>query len=96
MIQSEEYQTCPVCNGEKEVPLSEQAKQYSWNEGKTHRPCSNCGGQYQFGKPKGVVPLDKDGNPCTHNYIESPGRYRCTHNYVCKNCGDSYVIDSSD
>jgi DnaJ-class molecular chaperone len=41
-----EYGTCPVCNGSGQVLLTANEKSYSWNKDKTHRDCSNCGGQY--------------------------------------------------
>lgn len=82
-----EYGTCPVCNGTLKSPAW-------WNE-KEMQDCRNCGGQYMFGSPKGLVRLDKEGNPCNHSYVgRSTGR--CLTTYDCKNCGDSYNIDSGD
>lgn len=87
--------TCPVCDGTKQVPLSEKEKGYSWFKGYTHRPCTNCGGQRMFAQPTGQVPLRDDGTPCTHEYTaENIGR--CYNRYTCKHCGDKYEIDSSD
>lgn len=87
--------TCPVCNGTKEVALTEIEQKYSWNKGKTHRACTNCGGQYMYGSPRGEVKLRPDGTPCTHNYT-SKTVGRCLTEYTCKHCGDSYQIDSGD
>ena len=87
--------TCPVCNGTKQVELSERELQYSWNRGKTHRNCSNCGGQYMYGTPQGEVRLNKDGQPCTHSY-SSRTVGRCLTEYTCSHCGDRYQIDSGD
>jgi len=87
--------TCPVCNGTKEVELSEQEKAYSWNKGKTHRACHNCGGQTMFGQATGKSWLRDDGTPCAHHYTgRSAGR--CYTVYTCNHCGYSYDIDSSD
>lgn len=91
----EGYGICPVCNGTKEVPLTENEKQYSWNKDKTHRNCHNCGGQKMYGAPQGEVLLNKEGVPCTHKY-HSRTIGRCLTEYTCENCGDRYEIDSSD
>lgn len=90
--------TCPVCNGSGQIPLTDEDKTYSWNKNKTHKGCSNCGGQYMFGTPTGKVRLNKDGVPCKHEYeANSPfGRNRGITDYKCKHCGDSYTIDSTD
>jgi hypothetical protein len=47
----------------------------------------------------GIVPLDKDGDPCLHAYDETGPEDRRRygwHEYTCSNCGDQYVIDSGD
>lgn len=88
--------TCPVCNGSKLVALSEEECNKYWNKGKTHRQCQNCGGQYMFGQATGLVAARPDGAACEHDYDYKPGRWRCTHDYTCKHCGDQYTIDSSD
>lgn len=90
-----EYGTCPVCNGTGEVPLTDYDKQWSWNKDKTHKECSNCGGQYMYGKGRGQVRLNKDGVPCTHKYT-SRNVGRCLTEYTCSDCGDRYEIDSGD
>lgn len=87
--------TCPVCNGTCEVELTEREKAYSWYVGKTHRPCTNCGGQTMWGRATGQVPLNKDGVPCTHKYT-SKTVGRCLTEYTCSECGHSYQIDSGD
>lgn len=69
---------CPCCNGTLKV---------------NGRECRNCGGQYMYGSPKGVVALNKDGVPCTHSY-ESEKLGNCYYGYKCIHCGDSYSIDS--
>lgn len=87
---------CPVCNGTKEVLLSGKDLTYSWNKGKTHRQCDNCGGQTMFGQATGQVPLRKDnGEPCVHEYTYT-NLGRCYHGYTCKHCGYNFKIDSSD
>jgi len=90
-----EYGTCPVCNGTGEVPLTDYDKRWSWNKDKTHKQCSNCGGQYMYGKGRGQVRLNKDGVPCTHKYT-SRTIGRCLTEYTCSECGDRYEIDSGD
>ena len=48
------------------------------------------------GEPKGIVPLDRDGNPCKHRFEETQ-LGRCWYQYKCANgCGESYQIDSGD
>ena len=91
----EGYGICPVCNGTKEVLLTEDEKRYSWNKDKTHRACHNCGGQYMYGSATGEAMLRSDGTPCTHSYT-SQTVGRCLTRYTCKHCDSSYEIDSSD
>ena len=87
--------TCPVCDGTKQVALTESEQRYSWNQGKTHQDCRNCGGQYMYGTPRGTVRLNQDGVPCTHSY-KSSNAGRCLTNYDCVHCGDHFQIDSGD
>lgn len=88
--------TCPVCNGSCKVELTEQEKKYSWNVGKTHKECVNCGGQTMYGKATGLTyPRRDNGEPCVHDY-DVYNRGRCYHQYVCKHCGFSHYIDSGD
>jgi hypothetical protein len=91
----EGYGICPVCNGSGQVLLTENEKRYSWNKDKTHRDCSNCGGQYMYGEPQGIVRLNKEGLPCTHKYTGS-NVGRCLTQYVCEHCNDCFQIDSGD
>jgi hypothetical protein len=92
--------TCPACNGTKRQPIKPEqeryASVYSGYDKETHTlPCSNCGGQYMFGKPSGEVNLNTEGKPCLHSYTsEKIGR--CLHRYTCVHCADSYSIDSGD
>jgi hypothetical protein len=86
---------CPVCNGTAEVPLTTDESKYSWNKGKTHRPCSNCGGQTMSGKATGTTLLNKEGVPCRHEYT-SRTLGRCYTGYTCKHCGLHFAIDSGD
>ena len=86
---------CPVCNGTKEVALTESELTYSWNKGKTHCPCRNCGGQTMYGTSTGEVPLNKEGQPCKHSYT-STDNGRCLTTYTCVHCGYRYQIDSGD
>lgn len=93
-----EYGTCPVCNGTGRVPAGDRRYKdvlASYDKETDTLSCRNCGGQYMYGKGTGKVPLDKEGNPCTHKYT---GRNvgRCLTEYICDNCGDRYQIDSGD
>ncbi len=90
-----EYGVCPVCNGTKEVPLTAAELKYSWNKDKTHRDCTNCGGQTMYGRATGQVPLNKEGQPCKHKYT-SLTIGRCLTEYTCTDCGHRYEIDSGD
>jgi hypothetical protein len=103
MARTPRDQVCPVCNGTTQMPcpdeLRNMAMQYGWwnyNVEKDTIACRNCGGQYQFGKPTGLVPMDDEGKPCEHNYAASAGQWRCTTNYSCALCGDQFMIDSGD
>ena len=87
--------TCPVCNGTKELSLTQDEKSYSWNRDRTHRDCHNCGGQYMMGRASGKVRLNLDGVPCTHAYTSSNDG-RCLTGYRCTHCDDRYQIDSGD
>lgn len=94
------YGVCPVCNGSKRKKITEQNRQHAsifvgYDKETDTLPCSNCGGQYQWGQPKGEVRLRPDGTPCEHDY-ESKDVGRCLSESTCKHCGDTYRIDSGD
>lgn len=100
---NKEYGTCPVCNGTGGMPcpdyVNAYAKERGWYGYKADTDtvdCTNCGGQYQFQKPTGLVGLRSDGTPCRHGYKGSAGPWRCTTDYTCVHCGDKYMIDSGD
>ena len=57
--------------------------------------CTNCGGQTMFGVPTGKSFLRSDSTPCIHEY-DTKVLGRCWTKYVCRHCGYSYDIDSSD
>lgn len=86
---------CPVCNGNKILPLTEKEKSYTWNKNKTHRACDNCGGQTMFGVATGEVNLRENGEPCKHEYTGVTLR-NCYHRYTCKHCNYKFDIDSGD
>ena len=96
---------CPVCNGTKREPVQEDLRGQNWlktnksYDETTHtRNCYNCSpkGMFVNGEPKGIVPLDRDGNPCKHRFEETQ-LGRCWYSYKCANgCGESYQIDSGD
>ena len=90
---------CPVCSGTKRVPAGD----YKWKnvvagyDAETDTLlCTNCGAQYQNLTPTGIVRLNYQDQPCTHEYESSPTPYRCVTSYTCFHCTDSYTIDSSD
>ena len=97
---SVQYGTCPVCNGTGRMAVPERMQTYKnvmagYDKETDTLGCSNCGGQYMYGKPSGEVRLNKDGVPCTHKYT-SQTVGRCLTQYTCSECGDSYQIDSGD
>lgn len=85
---------CPVCHGEKQVPIQDHQK--NWYPGKTHHECSNCGGQTMYGQARGYVPVDPGtGLGCRHEYsVQELGR--CYRKYTCKKCKYGFDIDSGD
>jgi len=90
------HDVCPVCNGTGQRELSEKEQAYSWNKGKTHAPCLNCGGQTMGGRASGYTKVDPNtGEGCHHTYTHRSGG-RCYHIYTCTKCGDQYDIDSGD
>lgn len=89
------YGTCPVCEGTGQLPLTDYDKKWSWNKDRTHKQCYNCGGQTMGQKGYGQVRLNKEGQPCVHEYT-SRTIGRCLTEYTCKHCGHKYEIDSGD
>ena len=90
--------TCPVCNGSGRKPAGDYRYKHvvaAYDAATDTLACTNCGGQYMYGSPKGQVPLNKDGVPCTHSYT-SRNVGRCLTEYTCEHCGDRYQIDSGD
>jgi len=92
--------TCPVCNGSGRRPVPEDQQRWktimgSYDAATDTFSCDNCGGQTMYGKATGLVPLNKEGNPCRHEYT-GLSRGRCWTQYTCRHCGYSYDIDSSD
>ena len=93
-----EYGTCPVCNGTHRVPAGDNKYKSviaGYDKDTDTFACTNCGGQYMYGSPRGQVRLNKDGVPCTHKY-SSKTVGRCLTEYTCSECGDRYQIDSGD
>lgn len=91
---------CPVCNGTCRVPVPEEHQKWKkvvggYDSNTDTFPCSNCGGQYMFSKPKGEVDLRPDGTPCKHSYIQKTVG-NCLNEYTCTHCNDTYQIDSGD
>lgn len=92
--------TCPVCNGSGRVPVSPEQERYKhvyagYDKATDTLRCTNCGGQYMYGRPTGEVRLNKAGEPCKHSY-SSKTVGRCLTEYTCSECGDRYEIDSGD
>lgn len=95
-----EQGVCPVCNGSGRVAVPETMAQYKsvlagYDAATDTLGCNNCGGQRMYGRPTGLVRLNKQGQPCRHSY-SSRTVGRCLTEYTCVNCGDSYQIDSGD
>lgn len=93
-MNTKEEGLCPVCNGACIVP----GPKYVGQADPGTRPCTNCGGQYMFGTPRGKVQLNQDGVPCTHSYKAGTRQsiYRSVHTSMCEHCGDTWTSDSGD
>lgn len=96
----EGYGMCPLCAGSGRVTVPENMDRYKhviagYDKETNTLGCTNCGGQYMYGKPKGEVRLNKQGDPCKHSYKSSIVG-RCLTQYICDHCSDSYQIDSGD
>ena len=90
--------TCPVCQGSGRRPAGNDPhkKIYAGYDAATDTlACTNCGGQYMYGRPSGQVRLNLQGDPCRHVYT-SRTVGRCLTQYTCSECGDRYEIDSGD
>ena len=92
--------TCPVCNGSGRVAVPAHQQRYKtvyagYDAATDTLGCTNCGGQYMYGRPTGEVRLNKSGEPCKHSYT-SKTVGRCLTEYTCEHCGDRYQIDSGD
>lgn len=95
-----EQGTCPVCNGSGRVAVPEHQQRYKtvyagYDADTDTLGCTNCGGQYMYGRATGQVRLREDGTACTHQYV-SKAVGRCLTEYLCVHCGDRYQIDSGD
>lgn len=94
----EGYGVCPVCDGTGRVSAGDSEYKdviAGYDKETDTLACSNCGGQYMYGKPIGEVRLNREGVPCTHKYT-SQTVGRCLTRYTCNDCGDTYEIDSGD
>lgn len=96
--------TCPVCNGTCRQPAdtfgasAQYARKNGWygyDKETDTVDCRNCGSQYMWSKPTGMVRTRPDGTACEHSYT-SKTVGRCLTEYTCTHCGDRYQIDSSD
>lgn len=90
--------TCPVCAGSGRVPAGDYPYKHviaGYDKATDTLACTNCGGQYMYGTPRGQVRLNREGVPCTHTY-QSATVGRCLTEYTCLHCGDRYQIDSGD
>ena len=91
---------CPVCNGTGRRAVEAHNQRYKfitagYDPATDTLACNNCGGQHQYGRPTGRVPLNRAGEPCRHSYT-SRTVGRCLTEYTCSDCGHSYTIDSGD
>ena len=96
---------CPVCNGDLRVavPTGKEWMRndrgwYSYDTKTDTVNCGNCGSQYMFGRPTGEVPVNRNGQPCRHEYTmyRPYGPFHGLSNHTCKHCDDKFSIDSSD
>lgn len=93
-----EYGVCPVCNGSGRVSAGDNKYKHvlaGYDKDTDTLSCTNCGGQYMYGRPTGKVPLRPDGTPCKHEYTSTTVG-RCLTRYTCKHCESSHEIDSGD
>jgi hypothetical protein len=91
---------CPKCNGSGRMPVPENLQRFkNVLAGYEHETdtldCDNCGGQYMYTKPTGMVPANKNGEPCLHSYKGSVVG-NCITSYTCEHCDDTYRIDTGD
>jgi hypothetical protein len=89
---------CPVCNGSGRTPAGDNKYKNviaGYDRETDTFECTNCGGQYMYSRPTGQVPLNKNGEPCRHQY-SSKKVGRCLTEYTCVLCDDRYQIDSGD
>jgi hypothetical protein len=87
---------CPVCDGTLRRPANDTSWKTiiaGYDSSTDTLGCDNCGGQTMYGRATGIVLLNKDGNPCTHEYT-SDTIGRCLTQYSCKHCNYKYIIDS--
>lgn len=91
-----EKHICPQCLGKGRRTagdLSCKKFMQGYNRFDDSLPCSNCGGQYQFGVPSGFVPLNHQGHPCVHQYVLQTV-LGFVIRYKCDFCDDEYVVDT--
>jgi hypothetical protein len=90
-----EHGTCPKCHGTKRISYAGVQKHTSYIKGYNAADnsvvCDNCGGQTTEGKASGLVFLNKNKEPCLHDYTE-----KVYYRYTCKHCGSRYEIDSGE
>jgi hypothetical protein len=98
MVRESHTLTCPQCAGTKRAHF-DNPKNWAiagYDPATSTVPCDNCGGQYQFEAPTGLVPPRRDnGERCLHAYT---GRKigNCLYEYTCTHCADRHTIDSGD
>jgi hypothetical protein len=93
---------CPKCNGTGRIPCPPKSK-INWQRNGWFDfdpitetiACPNCGDQYQYSQSTGIVRLNREGNPCLHQYVyelmsKNIQRYECIH------CNDEFYINLSD
>lgn len=96
---------CPVCKGTKRMSvrgIPHATTMPGYQGPGTSEPetadCTNCGAQYMFGRPTGLVKHNRDNIPCTHSYdqLHIGTNPKCIHLYQCRHCGDFMELDSGD
>lgn len=92
---------CPKCAGTGRIPCPPKSK-INWQQNGWYDfdpttdtiACHNCGFQYQYSKSTGIVQLNREGKPCSHQYITELISKNIQRN-ECIHCGDEYFFNLS-
>ena len=97
-----EFGICPECNGSGRIQCPSKSKinwqsngWYDYDPITNTIACPNCGDQYQYSRPTGIVNLNREGKPCQHQYISELLSQYIQRN-ECIHCGDEFYINLQD